>query len=139
MKTVASLVLLSGILAPGLVAQTKPPIDQNRGRAFQKQLFRDGVYATISTGVAEKLLVRKVDPALKSPVTKAHDSATVIVGFEIGKNGEVLHPTVLSEPAPEVVEEAVLEAVRQYKYKPYLLNGEAIVVETWVSVTVSDK
>lgn len=136
-KTVAYFVLLSAILASDLLAQTQPSLDQDRGKAFQKQLFRDNVYAFISTGVAETLLIHKVDPVLKHPAVEARQSAKVVVGIELGKNGEVLHPMVVSEPNAD--EQAVLDAVRQYKFKPYFLNGEAIVVATWVLVNVPNE
>lgn len=62
-------------------------------------------------------------------------TGTVVVGFEIDENGKVLFPKVISGPVwPR---EPVLDAVRQYKYKPYLLNGKPVEVETTVSVPVT--
>lgn len=64
----------------------------------------------------------------------ARIKATVIVAFVIDKNGYVLRPKVVSGPA--MLRKPVLDAVRKYKYKPYLLNGEAVAVGTTVSVTM---
>ena len=64
----------------------------------------------------------------------AHVIGTVVVAIGIDKNGEVLHPKVISGPA--LLQKRVLDAVRNYKYKPYLLNGTAVGVKTTVSVTL---
>ena len=64
----------------------------------------------------------------------ARISATVVVDFRLGKHGDVLHPTLISGPA--MLRKPVLDAVRKYKYKPYILNGKAVDVETTVSVNI---
>jgi protein TonB len=64
----------------------------------------------------------------------ARIKATVIVAFVIDKNGYVLRPKVVS--GPEMLKKPVLNAVRKYRYKPYLLNGKEVDVETTVSVTM---
>jgi protein TonB len=60
---------------------------------------------------------------------------TIVVVIEIGRNGDVLHPRVISGQA--LLSNPVLDAVRKYKYKPYLINGKAVEVETTVSVTLN--
>lgn len=122
MKTAASIVLLSAFLTPGLLAQT-----QANSRPPQLSQFQ------ISAGVAEKLLIHKVAPVLSQTAMEARGTTVLVV--LIGKNGDVLKAKVIS--GPELHRKPVLDAVRQYKYKPYLLNGEAIEVETTVSVTIS--
>jgi protein TonB len=126
MKIFAWFVLFSAILAPGLVAQAQA----NSATTPQSHSIR------ISAGAAEKLLIHKVevcyDPrrAWASRVT-----GTVVVALEIDRNGDVLHPTVVS--GPMLLRKPVLDAVQKYyKYKPYLLNGKAVDVETTVSVFV---
>jgi len=122
MKTAACLVLTSAILSIGLFAQTNPT------KYYPYEL-------NISPGVAEKLLVHKVDPdACPHIAMAAHVIGTVVVAFGIDKNGNVLRPTVFSGPA--MLQKPVLDAVRKYKYKPYLLNGQAVVVGTSVSVQI---
>ncbi|MGA3082721.1 MAG: energy transducer TonB [Terracidiphilus sp.] len=125
MKTFACLVLFSAILAPGVVAQTKA------ASAAAPQPYQ----IQISAGVAEKLLIQKVNVACPHVEMAARVIGTVVVALEIDKDGDVLHPSVVSG-AP-MLRKAVLDAVRKYKYKPYLLNGKAVEVETTVSVTVN--
>jgi protein TonB len=61
-------------------------------------------------------------------------TGTVVVAILIDRNGDVLHPKVISGPA--MLKKPVLDAVRKYKYKPYLLNGRAVEAETTVLVTM---
>jgi len=86
----------------------------------------------ISAGVAEKLLIHKVDPKVKCPPMAARVSGMVVVAIETDRPGNVLYPKVLS--GPKLLQQSELDAVRQYKYKLYLLNGTPIVVETTVSI-----
>ena len=123
MKTAASIVLLLVILTFRLPAQEK-----SNSAAIQPYEIK------ISSSVAEKLLVHKADLPCPHSDMAARVTGTVVVDFDIGKNGNVLHPTVVSGPA--MLRKAVLYAVRKYKYKPYLLNGKAVEVETTASVHV---
>jgi TonB family protein len=124
MKIRARFLLFSAILASNLLAQTNP-------RPTTQQPYE----IQISSGVAEKLLIHKVEPdACPHIAMAARVIGTVVVAFEIDENGDVLHPHVVT--GPKMLQKAVLDAVRKYKYKPYLLNGKAIEVETTVSVTV---
>jgi len=122
MKTVAWFFLLSALLAPGLIAQTKSPFAKTPPRVIR-----------ISPEIAEKLLIHKVEivyPLMAEPRIQG----TVTVAFMIDKNGNVLHPTVVSGPA--MLQQRVLDAVQKYKYKPYLLNGKAVEVRTTVLVVI---
>jgi protein TonB len=126
MKTVACFVLFSAILAAGLVAQAQTP----PAGIPPTHLIR------ISAKVAEKLLLHKVEICYPPGITyTSRVIGTVVVAIEIDKNGNVLHPTFVSGPA--MLRTSVLDAVeKHYKYKPYLLNGKAVDVETTVSVFV---
>jgi protein TonB len=86
-----------------------------------------------NTTAAEKLLIHKVEPVLSLAAMEAR--GTIVVVIEIGRNGDVLHPRVISGQA--LLSNPVLDAVRKYKYKPYLINGKAVEVETTVSVTLN--
>ncbi len=50
----------------------------------------------------------------------------------IGKDGIIRDLSVVSGP-PELTS-AALDAVKQWRYKPYLLNGEVVEVETTINV-----
>jgi protein TonB len=124
MKIFTWFVIFSAILAPGLFAQTKA----------NSVTTPQPLYIRISAEVAEKLLIRKAEIICPRIPMAARITATVVVAILIDKNGDVLLPRVISGPA--MLRKPVLDAVRKYKYKPYLLNGKAVEVETTVSVTM---
>jgi protein TonB len=62
-------------------------------------------------------------------------TGTVVVYIEISKHGEVLHAQAIS--GPRILIDPVLNAVRQYKYSPFLLNGRPFNVEAFVSVPLT--
>jgi protein TonB len=123
MKNTAYFILLSMILAPGLLAQTHA----NPGAPQPYQL-------QISAGVAEKLLIHKAEIICPRIPMAAHVIGTVGVAIVIDMNGAVSYTKVISGPA--MLRKPVLDAVRKYKYKPYLLNGNAVEVESIVWVTM---
>jgi len=62
----------------------------------------------------------------------ARVTGTVVIGIDIGVHGEVLHPVLVS--GPKILQQAALDSVRQYKYKPYTIAGKPVEVETTVSI-----
>jgi protein TonB len=124
MKTVVSFVRLSAVLATTLL-----------GQAPASASAQQSVEVKITSAVAEKLLIHKADPdACPHIAMAAHVTGTVVVIFDISKSGDILHPRVFSGPA--MLRKPVLDAVRKYKYKPYILNGKPVEAETTVSVHV---
>jgi TonB family protein len=59
---------------------------------------------------------------------------TVVLGVIISKDGTVENIRVQTTPAESLAKSAI-EAVRTWRYRPYLLNGNPIEVETTVNVT----
>jgi hypothetical protein len=95
MKAVAGFVLLSAIVTSGLLAQT-----QANSGAIAGGAIPPGAEVRISHDVAEKLLTHKVDPDVCPHIAMAaHVTGTVVVGFGISKNGNVLYPKIISGPA----------------------------------------
>jgi protein TonB len=86
----------------------------------------------VSNIVAQKLLVKKVNPEWSKDLRKKRIQGMVTLGVEISKNGDVTEVKLISgHPA---LAQAAMDAVRQWKFKPYLLNGEAVEVETQISI-----
>lgn len=124
MKIVARFILLSVVLAPGRLVQTQ---------LYSSSPQPDEVQ--IAAKVAEKMLIHKVEPdACPHVAMAARVIGTVVVAIRIGRNGDVIYTKVIS--GPQTLRKAVLDAVRKYKYQPYLLNGNAVDVETTVSVAI---
>jgi protein TonB len=86
----------------------------------------------VSSGVAQGLLIRKVEPQYPSLARQARIQGMVVLQALIGKNGSVQNLRVISGH-PMLIQSAV-DAVKQWRYKPYYLNGEPIEVETQINV-----
>jgi len=89
----------------------------------------------ISQGVTQGLCIKKVEPAYPKIAQAAHVSGSVILKAIIGKDG-LIHELQLVSGHPLLVGSA-MDAVKQWRYHPYLLSGEPVEVETTVTVTFS--
>jgi protein TonB len=86
----------------------------------------------VSGGVSQGLLVRRVQPAYPPLARQARIQGTVVLAAEISKDGAIQNLHLIS--GHPMLAPAAIEAVKQWKYKPYLLNGEPVEVETTVQV-----
>ena len=86
----------------------------------------------VSAGVQQGNLISQVKPSYPPIAKAARISGTVILQAEISKQGTIENLHVLSGH-PMLVQSA-LDAVKQWRYKPYLLNGEPVPVETTITV-----
>jgi len=87
----------------------------------------------ISQGVTQGLCIKKIEPAYPSIARSAHVSGVVILKAIIGKDG-LIHELQLVSGHPLLIGPA-MDAVKQWRYHPYLLNGEPVEVETTVNVS----
>jgi TonB family protein len=87
---------------------------------------------SISQGVSQGLLLKKVQPAYPSSALRMRTEGAVKLLATIGKTGNVTEVKVVSgEP---LLTQSAVEAVKQWKYKPYLLNGEPVEIQTEISI-----
>jgi protein TonB len=86
----------------------------------------------VSQGVTSGLLVRKVQPTYPPLAKQARISGSVVLQAVIGKDGSIQNLRAVSGH-PMLIQSAI-DAVRQWKYKPYFLNGEPVEVDTQVTV-----
>ena len=86
----------------------------------------------VSSGVSSGLLIRKVSPTYPPLARQARIQGTVILQAQISKDGSIQNLQLIS--GHPMLAPAAIEAVKQWKYKPYLLNGEPVEVETTVQV-----
>jgi protein TonB len=89
----------------------------------------------ISSGVATGLLLQKVQPIYPAIAKAARVSGTVVLQATISKSGTIENLRVVSGPA--MLQQAAMDAVRNWRYKPYLLNGDPVEVDTQVNVIFS--
>ena len=86
----------------------------------------------VSSGVAQGLLIREVKPEYPSLARQARIQGSVILQALIGKDGSVQNLRVIS--GHPMLVQAAMEAVKQWRYKPYYLNGEPVEVDTQITV-----
>lgn len=88
--------------------------------------------ARVSGGVMEGLLVGKVIPVYPPLARAMGMEGTVVLQATISKTGTIENLRVVS--GPELLQKAALDAVSRWRYRPYLLNGEPVEVETTINV-----
>jgi TonB family protein len=86
----------------------------------------------ISSGLANGLILSKAVPHYPMEAKAAHISGTIVMSARIDKEGHVGNLEVVS--GPRELQKAALDAVRQWVYRPYLLNGEPVVVKTTINI-----
>jgi protein TonB len=86
----------------------------------------------VSAGVTSGLLVHRVSPTYPPLARQARIQGTVVLQAQISKDGNIENLQLIS--GHPMLAPAAIEAVKQWKYKPYLLNGEPVEVETQVQV-----
>jgi periplasmic protein TonB len=86
----------------------------------------------VSQGVTQGLLIHKVEPQYPPLAKQARIQGTVVLNAVISKQGAIQNLKVISG-SPMLVP-AAIQAVKQWRYKPYVLNGNPVEVETSVTV-----
>jgi periplasmic protein TonB len=86
----------------------------------------------VSEGVSQAFVIKKVPPTYPQEARDQRVEGTVVMKVEISTEGDVTELTVISGPG--LLAPAAVEAAKQWKYKPYLLNGQPIAVETQITL-----
>lgn len=87
----------------------------------------------VSEGVAKKLLIKRVAPAYPEEAFRNKIQGNVVLKVRIDTTGAVKDVSLVS--GPEELTAVSIDAVKQWKYKPYLLEGKPVEVETQVTVS----
>ncbi len=87
----------------------------------------------VSQGVTQGMVLRKIEPAYPKLALSARVTGVVLLKAIISKEGEIKELQVVS--GHPILVPAAIDAVRQWRYRPYLLNGEPVEVETNITVT----
>ena len=87
---------------------------------------------TISARFASGLLVKKEPPVCPPIARTRYFSGTVVVQVTITETGTVEHLSVKSGPA--MLQQAALDAVKTYRYRPYLIRYKPVRALTTVNV-----
>ena len=87
---------------------------------------------TISSEAAKSFLIVKIPPSYPSEANAAHVTGTVVLEILIGTHGQVKEARALSGPA--LLQQAAIDAVKGWTYRPDIKNGVAVDMETTVDV-----
>lgn len=86
----------------------------------------------VSQGVQEGLLIHKVTPQYPPLARQARIQGAVVLQALIAKDGSIQNLHLVS--GHPMLAPYAIEAVKQWRYRPYILNGEPVEVETTVTV-----
>jgi protein TonB len=86
----------------------------------------------VSGLVVERLLIRQTLPVYPAIAKASRTQGTVVLQATISRNGTIENLHVASGPA--MLQQAAMDAVKTWLYRPYLLSGEPVEVETTVNV-----
>lgn len=86
----------------------------------------------LSSGVSAGLLLAPIRPVYPAIARAAHVEGTVVIEAVISRTGRIEAAQVTSGPA--MLRSAALTAVREARYRPFLLNGEPTEVQTTITV-----
>jgi periplasmic protein TonB len=86
----------------------------------------------VSQGVSTGLILKKVQPKYPEKARQKGIQGTVVLHALISKEGDVVDlSTVSGDP---LLAKSAVKATKQWKYKPYLLNGNPVEVDTQIQV-----
>ena len=86
----------------------------------------------ISQGVTQGLLIYRIEPTYPPLAQQARIQGVVVMTALIDKGGNIQRLQVVS--GHPLLAPAAIEAVKQWRYKPFVLNGQPLEVETTVTV-----
>jgi TonB family protein len=86
----------------------------------------------VSQGVSAGLLLKKVDPVYPANAVRMRIEGSVLLDATISKTGNITGLKVVSGD-PQLAR-AAADAVKRWKYAPYLLNGEPVEIQTQITI-----
>jgi protein TonB len=86
----------------------------------------------VSQGVSQGLLIKSVPPAYPPLARQMHIQGAVELQANIGKDGSITKVKLLTGDA--ALSRAAIDAVKQWKYKPYYLNDQPVEIQTQITV-----
>jgi TonB family protein len=113
-----------------IAADSPGPTDLGKVLSTSPALPRLGV--AISQGVTGGTLLRRVQPVYPPEARRLRLEGSVILDANIAEDGQIQDLKVVSGQA--VLAQAAIEAVKQWRYSPYLLNGQPIRKQTRINI-----
>jgi TonB family protein len=86
----------------------------------------------VSQGVTQGMVNSKVQPIYPPDAKAARVQGSVVIAVIIGKDGNVQSERLVS--GHPLLSPAAMDAVKGWKYRPYVLNGDPVEVDTQITV-----
>ena len=86
----------------------------------------------ISMGVSEGMILSKTNPTYPVIARTAGISGTIVLAATISATGRIENLKVLN--GPPMLRQAAVDAVKTWRYRPYLLNNQPVEVETTINI-----
>jgi periplasmic protein TonB len=86
----------------------------------------------VSQGVSQGLLIKSVPPVYPALARQMRVQGSVELLANIGKDGSITKVSALS--GDSVLARAAIDAVKQWKYKPYYLDDQPVEIQTQITV-----
>ena len=118
-----------GVAAATSAVALRVGVDQKTADAPQKAVHS----VAVSAKVMQNQIVTKTTPVYPTEAKAAKIQGKVVLDAVIGQDGHVENLKVVS--GPKELQQSALDAVRQWVYKPFLLNGNPVEVTTTINVT----
>lgn len=87
---------------------------------------------TVPAETMQRRLIHAVSPEYPDAARRAKVQGTVVLDAIVGVEGTVTQLKVIG--GPEALSAAAADAVRWWRYEPYIVNGQPATVETTVAV-----
>src|SRR5207245_1684589 len=112
-------------LPGGVLVHMPPPPPTPAPHSLEKSAAPiAGKPVVVSSGVQAAKLVRQVKPSYPPLAVQAHIAGTVRLAAIIGRDGAIENLRVVS--GHPLLTTTAVEAVKQWRYLPTLLNGQAV-------------
>ena len=88
--------------------------------------------AHVAADVMEKLVTHRVDPEYPAAARPNELRGVIVLDVVVGRDGSVVDVHALN--GPEVLARAAMDAMRWWRFEPYRVDGQPVVVETTVAM-----
>lgn len=92
----------------------------------------DKPQVTVSADVMQKLIIHRVEPIYPAEARKQRIEGVIAVDMVVGRDGSVVSMHPLN--GPPVLAHAAMEALRWWKFEPYRVSGEPVIVATTLAI-----
>ena len=121
--------VILGVAAATSAVALRVGVDEKGSDAPKKDVHS----VSVDAKTMSKQLLSKTTPVYPPEAKVAKIQGKVVLEAVIGTDGHVENLKAVS--GPNELQQSALDAVRQWVYKPYLLNGQPVEVMTTINVT----